>query len=51
VGFYEEMKKKVSTEVKGSEWTPYRTLMVAGGALIVLGIVTVIVIRAKRKAS
>ena len=46
---YSDIKDKTSKELTATQWTPYRTLIVAGGTLLVLGIVTVIIIKAKNR--
>lgn len=47
--FMSDLQDRVKTEAGATEWTPWRTLAVAGGALIVVGIIAVIIVKAKRK--
>ena len=46
---YQDLKDKISGGVTASEWTPFRTFAVATGALVVIGVLAVVIIRAKRK--
>lgn len=46
--FYDRVKGSLSDDSKG-EWTPLKTLLVAGGTMIIIGIVAVAVVRAKRR--
>jgi hypothetical protein len=46
--FYDRVSAQLSDENKG-QWTPVKTLLVAGGVMIIIGIVAVAVVRAKRR--
>jgi hypothetical protein len=47
--FMDDLKQRVRDESGATEWTPWRTLAVAGGALLIVGIIAVVIVKAKRK--